>query len=100
MIQVGTSLPAVTLQEYSEVEGEGCRLGPNPVQVTQATAGKTIALFAVPGMGHANRTGTRPEYSAAVARAMTARTGSLSHGGRTAVACNCPRRRVHTYLSP
>lgn len=49
MIQVGETLPAVTLQEYSEVEGEGCSIGPNPVDVRQAAAGKTIALFAVPG---------------------------------------------------
>jgi glutaredoxin/glutathione-dependent peroxiredoxin len=49
MIKVGDPLPAVTLQEYSEVEGEGCSIGPNPVNVQQATAGKTIALFALPG---------------------------------------------------
>jgi len=42
-------LPAVTLMEYSEVEGGGCSLGPNPVDVTTATANKTIALFALPG---------------------------------------------------
>ncbi|MDF1485866.1 peroxiredoxin [Ramlibacter sp. H39-3-26] len=49
MIKVGDSLPAVTLQEYSEVEGDGCSLGPNLVDVRQAATGKTIALFAVPG---------------------------------------------------
>jgi glutaredoxin/glutathione-dependent peroxiredoxin len=49
MIKVGDSLPTVTLQEYSEVEGEGCSIGPNPVNVQQATTGKTIALFALPG---------------------------------------------------
>lgn len=49
MIKVGDTLPAVTLSEYSEVEGNGCSLGPNPVDVAQAAAGKTIALFAVPG---------------------------------------------------
>lgn len=49
MIKVGDRLPSVTLQEYSEVEGEGCSLGPNPVDVAQASAGKTIALFALPG---------------------------------------------------
>jgi peroxiredoxin len=49
MIKVGDSLPAVTLQEYSEVEGNGCSIGPNPVKVTDAAAGKTIALFALPG---------------------------------------------------
>lgn len=49
MIKVGDTLPATTLMEYSEVEGNGCSIGPNPVDVAQATAGKTIALFAVPG---------------------------------------------------
>ena len=49
MIKVGDTLPAATLQEYSEVEGDGCSIGPNPVDVAKATAGKTIALFALPG---------------------------------------------------
>ncbi|MFM2050357.1 MAG: hypothetical protein RL682_848 [Pseudomonadota bacterium] len=49
MIQVGDSLPAATLMEYSEIEGEGCSIGPNAVDVAKATAGKTIALFALPG---------------------------------------------------
>jgi peroxiredoxin len=49
MIQVGDTLPSVTLTEFSEVEGEGCSIGPNPVAVAAATAGKTIALFALPG---------------------------------------------------
>jgi peroxiredoxin len=49
MIQVGDTLPAGTLMEYSEVEGEGCSIGPNAVDVAKATAGKTIALFALPG---------------------------------------------------
>jgi peroxiredoxin len=49
MIQVGDTLPPVTLTEFSEVEGEGCSIGPNPVAVAAATAGKTIALFALPG---------------------------------------------------
>jgi alkyl hydroperoxide reductase subunit AhpC len=49
MIQVGDTLPAAVLMEYSEVEGEGCSIGPNAVDVAKATAGKTIALFALPG---------------------------------------------------
>jgi peroxiredoxin len=49
MINVGDSLPAATLMEYSEVEGNGCSIGPNPVDVAKATAGKTIAIFALPG---------------------------------------------------
>ena len=49
MIKVGDTLPATVLMEFSEVEGEGCSIGPNPVDVAKATAGKTIALFALPG---------------------------------------------------
>ena len=49
MIKVGDTLPAATLMEYVEIEGNGCSIGPNPVDVTKATAGKTIALFGLPG---------------------------------------------------
>ena len=48
-IQVGDKLPAGTLKEFIDVETEGCSLGPNNVDVGAATAGKTIALFALPG---------------------------------------------------
>jgi len=49
MIKIGDALPAVTLQEYSEVEGNGCSIGPNPVKVAEVAAGKTIAVFGLPG---------------------------------------------------
>ena len=49
MIKVGDTLPSATLMEYSEVEGNGCSIGPNAVDVAKATAGKTIAIFALPG---------------------------------------------------
>ena len=49
MIQVGDTLPAVTLMEYMETEGEGCSIGPNPVDTAKAVAGKTLAIFALPG---------------------------------------------------
>ena len=49
MIKIGDTLPATTLMEYVEVEGNGCSIGPNPVKVAEATDGKTIAVFAVPG---------------------------------------------------
>lgn len=49
MIKVGDTLPEATLMEFSEVEGNGCSIGPNPVSVTKAAAGKTVALFALPG---------------------------------------------------
>ena len=49
MIKVCDTLPAATLMEFSDTEGEGCSLGPNAVDVTKATAGKTIAVFGLPG---------------------------------------------------
>lgn len=49
MIKVGDKLPAGSLKEFIEVEGEGCSLGPNVFDIGQSTAGKTIALFALPG---------------------------------------------------
>ena len=49
MIKVGDRLPGGTLYEFVEVEGNGCSLGPNAFDIAQATAGKTIALFALPG---------------------------------------------------
>lgn len=49
MIKVGDALPAGTLFEYIEVEGNGCSLGPNAFDIGKATAGKTIALFGLPG---------------------------------------------------
>ncbi len=49
MLKIGDKLPAATLQEFVEVEGNGCSIGPNPVDVAKATAGKTVAIFALPG---------------------------------------------------
>ena len=49
MIQVGDKLPAGTLNEFIEVEGNGCSLGPNSFDVAKETAGKKIAVFALPG---------------------------------------------------
>ena len=49
MIKVGDRLPAGTLKEFVEVEGNGCSIGPNAFDIEKATAGKTIALFALPG---------------------------------------------------
>ena len=49
MIKVGDKLPAGTLFEYIEVEGNGCSLGPNAFDISQATAGKTVAIFGLPG---------------------------------------------------
>jgi peroxiredoxin len=49
MLKIGDKLPAGTLQEFIEVEGNGCSLGPNSFDIAQATAGKKIAIFALPG---------------------------------------------------
>jgi len=49
MLKVGDKLPAGSLQEFIEVEGNGCSLGPNNFNIEELTAGKTIALFALPG---------------------------------------------------
>jgi len=49
MIKVGDKLPAGSLQEFIEIEGEGCSLGPNSFDIEKATAGKTVAIFALPG---------------------------------------------------
>jgi glutaredoxin/glutathione-dependent peroxiredoxin len=49
MLKVGDKLPAGKLQEFIEVEGNGCSLGPNTFEVGQLTAGKRIAVFALPG---------------------------------------------------
>jgi len=49
MIKVGDKLPAGSLQEFIEVEGEGCSLGPNTFDLEKSTAGKTVAIFALPG---------------------------------------------------
>jgi peroxiredoxin len=53
MIKVGDKLPAGNLQEFVEVEGEvggqSCSIGPNTFDVVKASAGKTIAIFGLPG---------------------------------------------------
>ena len=49
MIKVGDKLPAGNLQEFVEVEGNGCSIGPNTFDVQKVSAGKTIAVFGLPG---------------------------------------------------
>ena len=49
MIKVGDKLPAGKLNEFIEVEGDGCSLGPNSFEVETLSAGKTVAVFALPG---------------------------------------------------
>jgi len=49
MIKVGDKLPAGKLQEFVEVEGNGCSIGPNTFELDKLTAGKKIAVFGLPG---------------------------------------------------
>ena len=49
MLKVGDKLPAGSLSEFVEVEGDGCSIGPNSFDLEKATAGKKIAVFALPG---------------------------------------------------
>ena len=49
MLKVGDKLPAGKLQEFIEVEGNGCSVGPNTFEIEKEAAGKTIAVFGLPG---------------------------------------------------
>jgi peroxiredoxin len=49
MLKVGDTLPSTTLMEFLDTATEGCSIGPNSVDVAKASAGKTIAVFALPG---------------------------------------------------
>ena len=48
MIKVGDRIPDATLMESTEF-GDACPVSPNKVSVAEATKGKKIAIFAVPG---------------------------------------------------
>lgn len=48
-IKVGDRLPDGTLQEYFDVEKEGCSVGPNPVHVGELTRGRKVVVFGLPG---------------------------------------------------
>jgi peroxiredoxin len=49
MLKVGDKLPAGNLSEFVEIEGDGCSIGPNNFDIQKETAGKKIAIFALPG---------------------------------------------------
>jgi glutaredoxin/glutathione-dependent peroxiredoxin len=49
MLKIGDKLPAGSLQEFIEVEGNGCSLGPNTFDIAKLCAGKKIAIFGLPG---------------------------------------------------
>ena len=48
-IKVGDKLPDGQLQEFIEVETNGCSLGPNTFSVGELTKGKKIVIFGLPG---------------------------------------------------
>jgi peroxiredoxin len=48
-IKVGDKLPDGELQEFIEVETEGCSLGPNTFRVADLVKGKKIVIFGLPG---------------------------------------------------
>jgi peroxiredoxin len=48
MIAIGDKLPEATLWESTEF-GEACPLAPEPVSVTEASRGKRIVIFGLPG---------------------------------------------------
>jgi peroxiredoxin len=48
-IKAGDRLPDGQLQEFIDVETEGCALGPNTFSVGEITKGKKIVIFGLPG---------------------------------------------------
>jgi len=49
MIKVGDKLPEGKIQEFIEVEGNGCTVGPNTFDIREQAKGKKIAIFGLPG---------------------------------------------------
>ena len=47
MLKVGDKLPAGSLQEYVEVEANGCAIGPNSFDVEKATAGSLSPTLSI-----------------------------------------------------
>ena len=48
-IKVGDKVPAGTLSEFIEVEGNGCSIGPNEFKVEDLVKGRKVAIFGLPG---------------------------------------------------
>ena len=48
-IKVGDTLPAGTLSEFIEVEGNGCTVGPNTFKVEDLSKGRKVVIFGLPG---------------------------------------------------
>jgi peroxiredoxin len=49
MLKIGDRISSGSLQEFIEVEADGCSLGPNRFDVGTLVSGKKIAVFALPG---------------------------------------------------
>jgi peroxiredoxin len=49
MLKVGDKLPPGSLQEFIEVEGNGCSVGPNAFDIAKLCAGRKIVIFGLPG---------------------------------------------------
>ncbi len=48
-IKIGDRLPSGQIQEYVEVEADGCSIGPNRFDIDKLVKGRTIVVFGVPG---------------------------------------------------
>ena len=48
-IKPGDRLPDATLNEFYDVEGNGCSIGPNSFKVADLVKGKKIVIFGLPG---------------------------------------------------
>lgn len=80
MLKIGEQVPAGTLQEFVDVEGGGCSLGPNSIDVAAALSGKTVAVFALPGA-------FTPTCSAQHVPGYIAQAGALKAAGVDEVWC-------------
>lgn len=80
IIKVGDKLPAGTLQEFFEVEKDGCSIGPNPVKTEDLTRGKRVVLFGLPGA-------FTPTCSAKHVPSYVANYDKLKAKGVDAIAC-------------
>lgn len=80
MIKVGDKLPAGTLQEFIEVEGNGCSVGPNSFDIQKVSTGKTIAVFGLPGA-------FTPTCSAKHVPGYVAKAGDLKAAGVDEIWC-------------
>ena len=79
MLKVGDKLPAGTLSEFVEVEGNGCSIGPNAFDIEKSTAGKTVAIsWKESGLHQVARRLDDPTNLAEFRRAAALADGALS----------------------